>query len=203
MTRPSFQVYTKLDLEYPTESNDKNHIHTAEKSKTTGDVCSTISPAGAIREVFPNQRACCAILQSPAEHMARIFLYSFTPPSSKKKNFYCSYLIMNKHWDALFIVHQSGRLNLCLQRYARQVCRTITVPMISPQDRAISQLRHCVASLSIHLAEVSAICRSLCNPHKPQAAENSIYSGRYLGWANIYFSGLQRVAICMLLSACS
>lgn len=152
MTRPSFQVYTKLDLEYPTESNDKNHIHTAEKSKTTGDVGSTISPAGAIREVFPNQRACCA---------------------------------MNKHWDAVFIVHQSGRLNLCLQRYARQVCRTITVPTISPQDRAISQLRHCVASLSVHLAEVSAICRSLRNPHKLQAAENSIYSGRYLGWANI------------------
>lgn len=92
MTRPSFQVYTKLDLEYPTESNDKNHIHTAEKPKTTGDVCSTISPAGAIREVFPNQRACCAILQSPAEHMARMFLYSFTPPSSKKKKkIYCRY----------------------------------------------------------------------------------------------------------------
>lgn len=27
------QVYTKLDLEYPTESNDKNHIHTAENQK--------------------------------------------------------------------------------------------------------------------------------------------------------------------------
>lgn len=57
MTRPSFQVYTKLDLEYPTESNDKNHIHTAEKSKTTGDVGSTISPASAIREVFSKSKS--------------------------------------------------------------------------------------------------------------------------------------------------
>ena len=90
------QVYTKLDLGYPTEFNDKNRIYTAEKSKTMGDVGSTISPASAIREVFPNQRACCAILQSPAEHMARMFLYSFTPPSSQKK-IHCSYLITNKH----------------------------------------------------------------------------------------------------------
>lgn len=181
MTRPSFQVYTKLDLEYPTESNDKNHIHTAEKSKTTGDVGSTISPAGAIKEVFQIKEPAAQYYKVLQNIWLACFSIHLLLPLPKKKKFYCSYLIMNKHWDAVFIVNQSGRLNLCLQRYARQVCRTITVPMISPQDRAISQLRHCVASLSVHLAEVSAICRSLCNPHKPQAAENSIYSGRYLG----------------------
>lgn len=189
MTRPSFQVYTKLDLEYPTESNDKNHIHTAEKSKTTGDVGSTVSPASAIREVFSKSKSLLRnTTKSCRTYDSHVSLFIYSSLFQKKNIYiyiYCSYLITNKHWYAVFIVHQSRRLNLCLQRYARQVCRTITVPTISLQDRAIPQLRHCVASLSVRLAEVSAICRSLCSPRKPQAAENSTYSGRYLGWANI------------------
>lgn len=85
------QVYTKLDLRYPTESD----IHTAEKAKIMGTLAAESLQQAQLVKFFQTKRPAVQYYKV-LQKMSLVCLYSLTPPSSEKKSI-AAILLTSKH----------------------------------------------------------------------------------------------------------